>query len=293
MDSRRQDTPHSPPEVPAGVKGRTPSVGGGRAGRRPGAGRQSAAVAERTREQILEAALATFAARGFAATSLRDIAAAAGSTHGLIRHYFGAKEAVWRAAVDCVVERFAGAVTPYVLSAAGVADAPRLAADAVVAHAARGLGEFLQVAARHPEVIRLLVHESEAGGPRLDYVLGRFRPIGDRMAPLFARLQAAGALQAFPDNHAFFLTFLMAGAVPFALPALAAALGTDVRNEAVARVHAARVVEALLNPIGATKPPGTTVTAGVSGSATVVGNEDVLGRGSLAESRPDRTRRTR
>ena len=301
MDSKRQGAVRrtsaaraiAPSAAPSVLPPAAQTLGGRGAGQRHGAGRQPAAVAEHTRQHILEAALQTFAARGFAATSLRDIAAGAGSTHGLIRHYFGAKEAVWRAAVDRAVERFAAAVTPYALSAAGVPDDPRRAADAVVAHAARGLGEFLQVAARHPEVIRLLVHESEAGGPRLDYVLGRFRPIGERMAPLFARLQAAGALQAFPDNHAFFLTFLMAGAVPFALPALAAALGTDVRNEAVARVHAARVVEALLNPMGAAKPPGTTVTAGVSGGATVVGNEDVLGRGSLAESRPDRTRRTR
>jgi AcrR family transcriptional regulator len=254
------------------VEVRTSPGGGVRARRRPGAGRQPAAVAERTREQILEAALATFAARGFAATSLRDIAVAAGTTHGLIRHYFGAKEDVWRAAVDRAVARFADAVTPYAMAAPAAGDAaashssvapgavlpgavtPGAAAHGVVAHAAQGLGEFLRVAAQHPEVLRLLVHESEAGGPRLEYVLGRFRPTGERMAPLFARLQAAGALRAFPDNQAFFLTFLMAGALPFALPALAAALGTDLRHEAEARVHATRVIAALLGPMDVVAP---------------------------------------
>ena len=225
-----------------------PGAGRGPAGRRP------ATVAAHTRAAILDAALHAFAARGFAATSLRDVAAAAGTTHGLIRHHFGAKDAVWRAAVDRGVARFADAVAPYAVPAgvpaAGTPDAP----DQVVAHAARGLGEFLGVAARHPEVIRLLVHEGEAGGPRLDYLLGRFRPVGARMAPLFARLQAAGVLRAFPDNQTFFLTFLTAGAVPFALPALAAALGADLGDEAAARAHAARVVGALLGPTPAAPP---------------------------------------
>ena len=277
MDSTPQGAPPSPPQGPDEVEVRTSPGCGVGARRRPGAGRQPAAVAERTREQILEAALATFAARGFAATSLRDIAVAAGTTHGLIRHYFGAKEDVWRAAVDRAVARFADAVTPYAMAApaAGDAAAPRgsvapgavlpgavtpsaaahsVVAHSVVAHAAQGLGEFLRVAAQHPEVLRLLVHESEAGGPRLEYVLGRFRPTGERMAPLFARLQAAGALRAFPDNQAFFLTFLMAGALPFALPALAAALGTDLRHEAEARVHATRVIAALLGPMDVGAP---------------------------------------
>jgi AcrR family transcriptional regulator len=279
MDNGRQDAARRAPGTPvAGAAGTHPGAGVG-AGRRHAPGRQPAAVADRTREQILEAALGTFAARGFAATSLRDIAAGAGTTHGLIRHYFGVKEDVWRAAVDRAVHRFATAVTPYAVSAAVDTGAPPPGGREphgggppdVVAHAARGLGDFLGVAARHPEVLRLLVHESEAGGPRLDYVLGRFRPVGERMAPLFARLQAAGALRAFPDNHAFFLTFLMAGAVPFALPALAAALGTDLRHEAGARAHAARVIAALLGPTHATTPPATSTAGGPQSEVTPAG----------------------
>ena len=259
MDSKRE-------AVLPGVSARGATAGpraGEGEGTRSGAGRgptgrRPATVAAHTRDAILDAALRAFAARGFAATSLRDVAAAAGATHGLIRHHFGAKDAVWRAAVDRGVARFADAVAPYEVPAAVAAGVPAAdtpdTPDAVVAHAARGLGEFLGVAARHPEVVRLLVHEGEAGGPRLDYLLGRFRPLGARMAPLFARLQAAGALRAFPDNQTFFLTFLTAGAVPFALPALAAALGVDVGDEAAARAHAARVVGALLVPIRAATP---------------------------------------
>jgi AcrR family transcriptional regulator len=256
MDSKREGV-----APPAQARGATvgpaldTAAGAHSGGGRGLTGRRPATVAEHTRGAILDAALRAFAGRGFAATSLRDVAAAAGTTHGLIRYHFGAKDDVWRAAVDRAVGRFADAVSPYAvpagISVAGTPDTP----DAVVRHAARGLGEFLALAARHPEVVRLLVHEGEAGGPRLDYLLGRFRPIGERMAPLFARLQAAGALRAFPDNQTFFLAFMTAGAVPFALPALAAALGADLRDEVGARAHAARVIEALLGPASADQAP--------------------------------------
>ncbi len=59
-----------------------PGGGRGRTGGRP------ATVAAHTRDTILDAALRAFAAREFAATSLRDVPAAAGTTHGLTHHQF-------------------------------------------------------------------------------------------------------------------------------------------------------------------------------------------------------------
>jgi len=47
---------------------------------------------EKTKSQILEAARALFAEHGIAATSVRDIAQAAGVTHRLVQHYFGSRE---------------------------------------------------------------------------------------------------------------------------------------------------------------------------------------------------------
>lgn len=47
---------------------------------------------ERTRQRILEAALALFAEKGFAATTMRDIAAAADVSLGLTYRYFARKE---------------------------------------------------------------------------------------------------------------------------------------------------------------------------------------------------------
>ena len=48
-----------------------------------------------TRERILEAAHALFVDKGFAAVSMREIAAHSGVTKSLIHHHFGSKEALW------------------------------------------------------------------------------------------------------------------------------------------------------------------------------------------------------
>src|SRR5579872_5704435 len=49
---------------------------------------------ERTRERILEAALALFVERGYEATTLREIAAAADCSLGLAYRYFSSKESL-------------------------------------------------------------------------------------------------------------------------------------------------------------------------------------------------------
>src|SRR5437870_13817504 len=57
-------------------------------------------TADGTRERILAAALAVFAARGFDGARTRDIAERAGANLGLIKYYFNDKERLWKAAVS-------------------------------------------------------------------------------------------------------------------------------------------------------------------------------------------------
>ena len=56
--------------------------------------------AEATQAQILAAAERIFAAKGFADTSMSEIAAAAGVTKSLIHHHFGSKQGLWDAIKD-------------------------------------------------------------------------------------------------------------------------------------------------------------------------------------------------
>jgi TetR/AcrR family transcriptional regulator len=50
---------------------------------------------EATRASIMSAAEGLFVEKGFAATSMSDIASAAGVTKSLIHHHFGSKEELW------------------------------------------------------------------------------------------------------------------------------------------------------------------------------------------------------
>ncbi|GCD97307.1 TetR/AcrR family transcriptional regulator [Embleya hyalina] len=60
--------------------------------------------ASRTRNGILEAARAEFAARGYAGASVRAIARGAGVDPALVHHYFGSKDRVFIAAMDLPID---------------------------------------------------------------------------------------------------------------------------------------------------------------------------------------------
>jgi AcrR family transcriptional regulator len=55
---------------------------------------------EATRAALLEQATLLFAARGYAATSLEDVAAAIGVTRGAVYHHFAGKQALFEAVLD-------------------------------------------------------------------------------------------------------------------------------------------------------------------------------------------------
>ena len=59
------------------------------------------------REQILDAATRAFARRGFAATSLDDIAAEAGVSHVILYRHFASKSELYRAVLERACARLA------------------------------------------------------------------------------------------------------------------------------------------------------------------------------------------
>ena len=76
---------------------------------RPNAGTKGVPRADRE-AQIVEAASEVFGTRGFAATSVGDIAERAGISKPLIYNYFGSKEGLLRAclhrAIDILADEF-------------------------------------------------------------------------------------------------------------------------------------------------------------------------------------------
>ncbi len=118
---------------------------GARRARGPGRPRSGEGAGD-TRQSIVDAAIACFAARGYALTTNRDIAARAGVTSNLLYHYFGSKAAVFRAALVSVNQRL---LDLYHASAVDAREAPsaRLLA--------RGLERVIDLARERPEIMRL------------------------------------------------------------------------------------------------------------------------------------------
>jgi len=193
----------------------------------PRRGRRAAEAAQCTRQELLDAALEVFSDRSYNGVSIRDVAETAGTAHGLVRHHFGNKDDLWKAAVDHAIDRCHTALEGYYHE---VHEGPDPVATA------RGvLTTFLRVCAQHPHIIRLILHEGTLGGERLDYALSRFSELGVHLEPLLARVQGFGLLHGYTDQQ-FFLTIMLNGAGPFALPALTDwVTGEDVRREDVTR----------------------------------------------------------
>jgi TetR/AcrR family transcriptional regulator len=81
---------------------RTPAAPARGRGRRSPSPAERQRDPERTRQRILDAATAEFAAKGYAGARVGEIADRAGVNKQLISYYFGGKEGLW----DAIVERW-------------------------------------------------------------------------------------------------------------------------------------------------------------------------------------------
>lgn len=135
---------------------------------------------EVTAARILDAAEALFAERGYAGTSLRDVANRVGLRIPSLYNHFSSKQALYAA----VLERGFGPVLALLAE--------------FVAERARGGGasdelveRTMQLLAERPSLPRLLLHETLAGGQRLSPA------VRDWVGPAFAR--AAQLVEATPS----------------------------------------------------------------------------------------------
>src|SRR5205807_1549618 len=128
-------------------------------------GRPRADEAPASSDEILLAALRSFADRGYDGTSVRELNHALGVSHNLINRRFGSKERLWRAAVDRWFGELVVALAPSATLDGGGDPLERLREFVVT---------FIEVNARRPEMARLMNVEASLGGPRLDYLFERF-----------------------------------------------------------------------------------------------------------------------
>lgn len=67
--------------------------------------RRTKEEAERTKQQILDAALAEFSNKGYQAARLQDIASRAGTTRGAIYHHYQNKAGLYRSLVEAAAQK--------------------------------------------------------------------------------------------------------------------------------------------------------------------------------------------
>ena len=104
---------------------------------------------ERTAERILEAAETLFAKRGYAGTTLRDVAAEVGLRNPSLYNHFPSKESLYAA----VLER---GISPMLEALSAFAESERQDSTAVIRR-------MLELLAQRPNLAQLIQHEILAG----------------------------------------------------------------------------------------------------------------------------------
>jgi len=129
-------------------------------------GRRPPEMGSSGRPAIVAAATRLFAQRGFAETSMRQIAEAAGVSKAAIYHHFRDKDGLYR----CLLEEAIDSLTAAMKRVLDDGPAPAQLARAVARH--------LQFAAEHADLLRVLVGEelrTTDRRKRLDGVIARHR----------------------------------------------------------------------------------------------------------------------
>lgn len=140
---------------------------------------QADAGAVQVADLLLHAATVQFAAYGFEAVGVRQIAMQAGVDAAMIMHHFGSKLRLWQAAVDRLSEEMLAAFDG-------------LPAELPVTHDAamrlnQALGHIIDLLCDRPELAAFILREVVLDTERSDYSYDRLvRPIRDVLNPIIA-----------------------------------------------------------------------------------------------------------
>ena len=183
------------------------------------------------RERILDAALQTFAEKGFDGATTRQIASRANVPLGLLRYYFGDKLKLWQAAVDRATFE------------------PRSTAEAndPVAGIRAGIRAHIQFVAKNPEFVRLMHDEGKRRGPRMRWLVDRHvKPLFEQLLPVISQLQGCGRLP--KDIAPLHFSYALIGAIDVIFhqaEECRRVTGIDPTDPAVVEAHS-RAVEFML-----------------------------------------------
>jgi TetR/AcrR family transcriptional regulator, regulator of cefoperazone and chloramphenicol sensitivity len=147
--------------------------------------RDASRVGEETREALIGAGLRLFGAKGFDATSTREIAAAANANIASIAYHFGGKEGLRMACADTVAERLGGVIGQVVLKSDPGGD-PEKAVEIIEATLTAALG-FLLGQPQARDIASFVLSEVSRPGEVFERLYsGVFLPVHRKLCELLA-----------------------------------------------------------------------------------------------------------
>lgn len=183
-----------------------------------------------TRDALLAAAAALFGESGYDGVSIRDVERRAGVNRNLVAHYFGTKDALWRAAVNWLMLEFAAELERY----GELVEIVRPEQRPPVL-----LKVYLRFTRRHPEFIRIILIEAGTGTWRADVLLDDMRRLDD-----FFRQATAADPDDPPGRQAILHALLFGSGAMFATPNyLERLFGADPHDEAFEEEYADAVTQ--------------------------------------------------
>ena len=206
---------------------------------RRGRGRPASEDASGLREDILDEAEARFARKGYAATSVREIADAVDVNPAMVHYYFGSKHDLLRQVMERVLEPLGEAL-------AGMRARGETAPEDIF-RLLSGVGR------RHPNLPLLMMREVMLpGGIMQVQFLETLAPrLGGALPGIFREAQAAGHLPRDLDPGALALHLIALSLFPFIVRGVAEpALGIDYSEQGLDELqsNALRILQRGLSP---------------------------------------------
>jgi AcrR family transcriptional regulator len=202
-------------------------------------GRPSGDDNPQLRGAILDAAERLFAAQGYSATSVREIAGASGVTPAMIHYYFGNKTALLKTVMERTLEPLATALA-----------AMKSRKNAPAGEISRLL---MDTVSRHPMLPVLMVREVMLpGGAMQDYFLEHLAPrLGGALPGMLKNEQQAGHMAAELDPSISAMLLLALSVFPFLVRDVAEkGLGVSFDEPGIQQIqnHVARLLREGMSP---------------------------------------------
>lgn len=202
------------------------------------------------REELLNAALVEFGAKGFDGASTRAIAARIDAHQPQIHYHFESKTALWTAAVDYLFGQLGQAM-------AGVlpAEPANVEISELASAFADAIRRFVEFASQHPELNQIMVHEGTADSDRLTWMTRtHVRPLFDTISAAWQILRDAAAAAPVDSDIVYYLLVGGASTPYINAPEVRLLTGRDPHSPNWIASHSDALITILLPGITAPAP---------------------------------------